>query len=45
MTARAIDINGINVLAQRVSYTGELGWELFIQAARAVFVWDRLMWP
>lgn len=42
MTARAIDINGIKVLAQRVSYTGELGWELYIPADRAVFVWDRL---
>ena len=42
MTARAIDINGVDVLAQRVSYTGELGWELYIPADRAVFVWDRL---
>ncbi len=42
MTARAIDVNGIDVLAQRVSYTGELGWELYIPADRAVFVWDCL---
>jgi 4-methylaminobutanoate oxidase (formaldehyde-forming) len=42
MTARAIDINGIDVLAQRISYTGELGWELYVPADRSVFVWDRL---
>ena len=42
MTARVVNINGIEVLAQRVSYTGMLGWELYIPADRAVFVWDRL---
>ena len=42
MTARAIDINGIDVLAQRVSYTGALGWELYVPADRVVFVWDCL---
>lgn len=42
MTAATIDINGLNVAAQRVSYTGELGWELYVPTDRAVFVWDRL---
>ena len=42
MTARLIDINGTDVLAQRVSYVGELGWELYIPTRDAVFVWDRL---
>jgi 4-methylaminobutanoate oxidase (formaldehyde-forming) len=42
MTARSLDINGIDVLAQRVSYVGELGWELYVAAANAVVVWDRL---
>ena len=42
MTARVIDINGIDVLAQRISYTGELGWELYVPADRCIFVWDRL---
>jgi 4-methylaminobutanoate oxidase (formaldehyde-forming) len=42
MTARVIDINGTDVLAQRVSYVGELGWELYIPTRDAVFVWDRL---
>jgi 4-methylaminobutanoate oxidase (formaldehyde-forming) len=43
MTAQTININGIDVLAQRVCYVGELGWELYIPAGDAVFVWD-LLW-
>ncbi len=42
MTAQAFDIDGIPVLAQRVTYVGELGWEIYIPADRAVFIWDRL---
>jgi glycine cleavage system T protein len=42
MTAGTININGIDVLAQRVSYSGELGWELYIPADCCIFVWDRL---
>ena len=30
--ARVIDINGAEVWAQRVSYVGELGWELYVPA-------------
>jgi 4-methylaminobutanoate oxidase (formaldehyde-forming) len=40
---RPIDINGVTVLAQRVSYVGELGWELYIPANRATLVWDALL--
>ncbi len=43
LTAKNIDINGVNVLAQRVSYVGELGWELYIPNNRAVSVWDALL--
>lgn len=43
MTARSVNINGIDVLAQRVSYVGELGWELYIPSGEAVFVWD-ILW-
>jgi glycine cleavage system T protein len=42
MTARTIDIGGIDVHAQRVTYVGELGWELYMRTDKAVFVWDRL---
>src|SRR6267378_1889759 len=43
MQAREIRIAGFPVLAQRVTYVGELGWELYIDPARAGQVWDRLM--
>jgi 4-methylaminobutanoate oxidase (formaldehyde-forming) len=43
MTARALDIGGAQVLAQRVTYVGELGWELYVEPAWAVQVWDALM--
>jgi len=37
-----ININGARVLAQRVSYVGELGWELYTIPERAMPVWDML---
>jgi len=43
MTAQTVNISGINVLAQRVSYVGELGWELYIRAGDSVFIWD-ILW-
>jgi len=41
--ARVIEINGAAVWAQRVSYVGELGWELYVPPERAELVWDALM--
>ena len=43
LTAREISIRGFKVLAQRVSYVGELGWELYARPEDAVQVWDALM--
>jgi sarcosine dehydrogenase len=40
-TAREIHI-GAPVLAQRITYVGELGFELYADPADAVQVWDRL---
>jgi len=37
-----VDINGVKVLAQRVTYVGESGWEFYVSTADAIFVWDRL---
>jgi len=42
MTAAWIDVDGARVLAQRVSYVGELGWELYAGAGHAPLLWDRL---
>jgi len=42
LTAKTIRINGVPVWAQRVSYVGEMGWELYIPNHRALMVWDIL---
>ena len=42
MMSKNITINGVPVLAQRVSYVGELGWELYSQVDRSVITWDKL---
>jgi glycine cleavage system aminomethyltransferase T len=40
--AATIRIGGVPVLAARLSYAGELGWELYMAPDWAVGVWDRL---
>ena len=42
LRAGTISINGVPVLAQRLSYVGELGWEFYTPVEKAVFVWDAL---
>lgn len=41
--AKTIHINGVAIWAQRVSYVGELGWELYIPYERATLAWDAIM--
>jgi 4-methylaminobutanoate oxidase (formaldehyde-forming) len=41
--ARSIRVGGFDVTATRLSYAGELGWELMVDPENAVEVWDRLM--
>ena len=43
MTCQEIDVGYFNVLALRVTYVGELGWELHVPALHAVQVYDLLM--
>jgi 4-methylaminobutanoate oxidase (formaldehyde-forming) len=43
MHAGEIQVDGIRAFAQRVTYVGELGWELYVDPALAGQVWDRLM--
>ena len=43
MQARPLRIGGASALAQRVTYVGELGWELYVEPGWAVQAWDRLM--
>ena len=42
MTARRLAIGAANVLALRVTYVGELGWELYAPMADGLAVWDAL---
>jgi len=41
--AKTIHVNGVDIWAQRVSYVGELGWELYVPSERATVVWDALL--
>ncbi len=41
--ARRVTLAGAEVLAVRVTYVGELGWELYVPAARATAVWDAVL--
>jgi glycine cleavage system aminomethyltransferase T/glycine/D-amino acid oxidase-like deaminating enzyme len=42
LTSRELRVGGAPVVAQRVSWVGELGWELWTEPGWAVAVWDRL---
>lgn len=42
-TAGTLRVGPGEVLAQRISYAGELGWELYAEPAWAVQLWDRLL--
>jgi len=43
MAAKKIMIGDCEVLAQRVTYVGELGWEMYVATNDAVKVWDALV--
>jgi glycine cleavage system aminomethyltransferase T/glycine/D-amino acid oxidase-like deaminating enzyme len=40
--AATVQVAGAAVLAARISYAGELGWEISVDAGSAVLVWDAL---
>jgi glycine cleavage system aminomethyltransferase T/glycine/D-amino acid oxidase-like deaminating enzyme len=42
-TARTLRVAGVEVLAQRITYVGELGFELYVAAGDAPRVWDGLV--
>src|SRR5579872_3231145 len=41
-TCRAIELAGIEVLASRISYVGELGWELYVPIEQGARLWATL---
>jgi glycine cleavage system aminomethyltransferase T len=43
LASREIDVSGITVLASRISYVGELGWELYVPMDRAAELWEKLL--
>ncbi len=42
LTAREITIHGAQAEAQRLSYAGELGWEIYVRPQSSVDLWDAL---
>jgi 4-methylaminobutanoate oxidase (formaldehyde-forming) len=42
-TAKEIDVGGVRVLAQRMTYVGEYGYELYVRPDEALRVWDFLV--
>jgi len=41
-TCRSIELGGIRALASRISYVGELGWELYVPIEQGARAWDTL---
>jgi glycine cleavage system aminomethyltransferase T len=39
-TCREVEMGGVTVLASRISYVGELGWELYMPMEQGARVWD-----
>ena len=42
LTCRNIELGSISVLASRISYVGELGWEIYVPMEQGARVWDLL---
>ena len=41
-TCKEIEVGGLTVLASRISYVGELGWELYLPMEEGGKLWDAL---
>ncbi|HXZ63621.1 MAG TPA: FAD-dependent oxidoreductase [Streptosporangiaceae bacterium] len=41
-TCKDIEVAGMTVLASRISYVGELGWELYVPMEQGAKLWDTL---
>ena len=39
---KTVEINGVRALASRISYVGELGWEIYVPMEQGLRVWDAL---
>jgi glycine cleavage system aminomethyltransferase T/glycine/D-amino acid oxidase-like deaminating enzyme len=43
LTCRELKVGETTVLASRISYVGELGWELYVAAESAASLWENLL--
>ncbi len=43
LTCREVEVKGTTVLASRISYVGELGWELYVPMESAAELWENLL--
>jgi glycine cleavage system aminomethyltransferase T/glycine/D-amino acid oxidase-like deaminating enzyme len=41
-TCRPLELGGVSVLASRISYVGELGWEIYVPIEEGAMAWDTL---
>jgi len=41
-TCRVIQIGSVRALASRISYVGELGWEMYVPMEQGLRLWDKL---
>ena len=44
-TCQEVELGGVTVLASRISYVGELGWELYVPMEQGARVWDTVWRP
>src|SRR5260221_6811677 len=44
-TSREVDLGGLTVRATRLTYVGELGWEMYVPSEVAVAAFERLTDP
>ncbi len=42
LAAKRVAIGDVSILAVRISYVGELGWELYVASENALRVWDTI---
>jgi glycine cleavage system aminomethyltransferase T/glycine/D-amino acid oxidase-like deaminating enzyme len=42
LSSTTVDIDGVRTLASRISYVGELGWEMYVPIEQGRRVWDAL---
>ena len=41
-TCRPLELGGVRVLASRISYVGELGWEIYVPLEEGAMAWETL---